>query len=140
MKHSLEKLLQKKYFLLMTRLHHPKEKVLEFLPILVAKAVLLIYAELIKGSVDEIFGILGYSNESPLFVYQFVIKMFNGNMELPLSTVDKIVSQALCVEKQQDWQVVIYQANQRFKKKDKQSRVPISMQASVSATNNDSTL
>lgn len=66
---NLQQLFRKKYFLLITRLNNPKEVVVEYLPVLLGKAILTIYQEHVEGQVDQIFGILGYSQECPLFVY-----------------------------------------------------------------------
>lgn len=60
MNELLHRTLEKKMVLLLTWLQKPKDKILEFLPLLIAKSILLIYAEYIKGPVDEIFGILGH--------------------------------------------------------------------------------
>lgn len=88
MKGKLKQLISQKYFLLVTRLRQPKDKVVEFLPILLASSVLKIYSDLIEGQIEQYFGILGFNNESKLFVYQWVLRMFTGQMEIPIETVD----------------------------------------------------
>ena len=54
-----------------------KEPILELLPFLFAKAILLIYYEKYNDSLEEIFGIFGFNSESYLFIYQFVLSLFN---------------------------------------------------------------
>jgi len=77
MKTQLENLLHQKYFLLLARLRHPKDTILELLPFLFAKSILLIYYEKYNDSLEEIFGIFGFNSESYLFVYQYVLSLFN---------------------------------------------------------------
>jgi len=84
-------MLRAKYFLLFTRLKNPKERVLEFLPFILAKSVLFIFEEKFNETLDEIFGIFGHSQQCNLFVYQFVAQLFSEESELQLTTVDKLI-------------------------------------------------
>ena len=99
MKAQLEKLLQEKYLALLTRLHQPKEKVLEILPILIGKAILIILADNFNDNLEEVYGIFGFASECTLFVYQYVLGLFNQGVELPLNSVDKLVSKFICKDK-----------------------------------------
>lgn len=45
----------------------------------------------INETFDQIYGMeKQYQNMQILFLYQFVITFFNENIELPLSTIDKM--------------------------------------------------
>jgi hypothetical protein len=86
---KLKKFLQSRYFLMLTRMGKNKDKILELLPILIAKSVMLIYHDNIthaiitnsdvdkkpvqfqakEGLIDEVFGVLGFKEECPLYVY-----------------------------------------------------------------------
>ena len=96
---QLEKLLQEKYLALLSRLHRPKEKVLEILPLIIGKAILMILNETSNDNLEEIYGIFGFAPECALYVYQFVFSLFNQGVELPLNSVDKLVTRFMCKEK-----------------------------------------
>ena len=84
-------MINEKYGLLMVRLFKPKQQVLELIPLLIAKSIHLIVKDNINETFDQIYGMeKQYQNMQVLFLYQFVITFFNENIELPLSTIDKM--------------------------------------------------
>ena len=93
-------MLQTKYYLLLSRLRKPKDTILELLPMIIARSILFILQEKFQDSLDQIFGLIGHSQECPLFVYQYVIKQFNQGVEMPLNSVDKLFSKIMSNEKQ----------------------------------------
>ena len=95
----MEKLLQEKYLALLCRLHQPKEKILEILPIIIGKALLIILNECSNDNLEEIYGIFGFAPECALYVYQFVMSLFNQGVEMPLNSIDKLVTRFICKEK-----------------------------------------
>ena len=93
---QLTSLLRSKYFLLFSRLKSPKDRVLEFLPFLIGKAVLMIFEEKFNESLDEVFGIFGHSQQCMLFVYQYVHELFLGEQTLSLRTIDQMLERTMC--------------------------------------------
>ena len=47
--------------LLMLRLHQPKEPILEMLPILISKAIILMIHDNFNDNLEELYGIFGYN-------------------------------------------------------------------------------
>jgi hypothetical protein len=80
-------------------LNKPNDKILSILPLLISRAIQAYFDERLTESLFEIFGIFGHKNECYLLIYQFVLQKFNGSFEMPLSTVDKLISKFLCEEK-----------------------------------------
>jgi hypothetical protein len=81
------------------------------MPLVIAKAVCLILEVHLTNSLDEIYRMYGNKAECQLFVFQFAIHKFNGSIELPLSTIDKMVEKYMSHEKQKDWLMVLYDAH-----------------------------
>ena len=82
-----------------SNIHLPKDVVLEVMPLLIAKSICLVLEEYLTNSIDEIYRMYGNKEECKLFVYQFAINKFNGSIELPLSTIDKMVEKYISFEK-----------------------------------------
>ena len=72
---------------------------LEILPIIIAKAILIILNDNFNDNLEEVYGIFGFAPECTLFVYQYVLSLLNQGVELPLNSVDKLVSKFICKDK-----------------------------------------
>lgn len=90
---KFQELLQKYYYRLLARLHKPKGRILELLPLTLAKTVLLSMERYQMEQLDAIYGMFNSAAECQSFVYQFTINLLGAGkgMALALSSVDIVV-------------------------------------------------
>jgi len=69
-----------KYRLFVLRLNHPKDVVLEILPLLIAKSIYFIVRESVTEKYEELHGMLEFKSEQMLFLFQFAISVFNDGL------------------------------------------------------------
>lgn len=95
---------------MLVRLHKPKDRVLQVLPLLIAKTISHMLSYFLKDSVEEIYGILGHPEDCKLFCYQFCFNLLSGGkaMELHLAAIDKLVDGYISPKMTLKWQVCLY--------------------------------